>query len=1164
MSLLAQSNGGSDKETEGKILTNKSKEKLNLTAQITGLNFGRFTKSMLLSQGQFAAFLNAQANERAELLEELTGTEIYGQISKNVYEEYKQSSQALAHSKAKVEGLALLTDQQQSALKHQLADIANQQLALNQLKETTQTYVDWQQDLKAARQEQIKVYQQQQNANLQWRDSQEQLLRLENNQPAQDLKQQLDKTLALNNQLQTLQQQQVQITEENNKLNGQIETNQSTLTEQIASFEQFKGHREQTEQLIHQQVAPLDEQIKRLNIYIQTHTEQTAHLEKQLTDYANDYHAHQDKVTLCQQQLNQAQRYLQNNSQHEKLIQYLPLWQSQFKALNDTQTAQQQTEIERQNVSEQLASDKNHLQILEYDLQQFYEKLTIAQNAFDAKQKQVDKLLARKGAAGLAEQISQTEQDLVTVGQMQYCQNEYLQLKEQYQQQHHLALEQQSKIQQINGQIEQQLEQRVTMQQQLDDVYHLVQQQKLIISLTDARAKLQPDSPCPLCGSVEHPAIESYQQVNLSDTEQRLAALNGEFDKLNETIHQLQTQKATFEQALNLYGQNIESINAKREPLVENWQNYISKIARDLSIDNQESVNQLYESTEQNLAGLKQNYQDQLNAQQQLNHAQQQLSFDQQNYQQGQFNVEQKNTNITQATIRLNDLTEQLETHRQKLNELNQSLASSMSDIDMSMPTENQQQWLNERQVELDSFIAQQQLASQLQQQVNDLKIAEQQLINQKTQIEVQLQQRQSDVSEQRQQLQQAMDERLECFGEQNIETVRKQLFSQQNQFERKISQLQSVQQEAKEQVQAMLGKLEVLENNINHTEQQYNQAESLFSQQLENSQFESEQALIEALLPEDELKSLEQLKTQLVQHLLESQTLLNRNNQLYFQLGEAQIQVPQYIAEAFNPQNEAVDKPTDEFDFTDVQDQQNLSFMEQTDKLASAEIVANSDFNQQLAWLVKQLEGLIYQQGKLEQQLQADRELRVTAKALLKQIADHQLAHDDWAYLNQLIGSADGNKFRRFAQGLTLDHLVFLANKQLQRLHGRYSLQRKTSEALELLVIDSWQGDVNRDTKTLSGGESFLVSLALALALSDLVSHKTSIDSLFLDEGFGTLDSETLDIALNALDNLNASGKMIGVISHIEAMKERIPVQIQVAKANGLGFSQLADGYRG
>ena len=183
---------------------------------------------------------------------------------------------------------------------------------------------------------------------------------------------------------------------------------------------------------------------------------------------------------------------------------------------------------------------------------------------------------------------------------------------------------------------------------------------------------------------------------------------------------------------------------------------------------------------------------------------------------------------------------------------------------------------------------------------------------------------------------------------------------------------------------------------------------------------------------------------------------------------------------------------------------------------------------------------------------------MEVQQQTLLNQLILAKQDYDDIAYLHGLIGSQKGDKFRRFAQGLTLDHLVELANRQLDRLHGGYQLERKDSVALELQVLDTWQGDAIRDTRTLSGGESFLVSLALALALSDLVSHKTSIDSLFLDEGFGTLDSQTLDTALDALDNLNASGKMIGVISHIEAMKERIAVQIKVNKINGLGVSKL------
>lgn len=211
-----------------------------------------------------------------------------------------------------------------------------------------------------------------------------------------------------------------------------------------------------------------------------------------------------------------------------------------------------------------------------------------------------------------------------------------------------------------------------------------------------------------------------------------------------------------------------------------------------------------------------------------------------------------------------------------------------------------------------------------------------------------------------------------------------------------------------------------------------------------------------------------------------------------------------------------------------------------------------------QLAVLNQQLRELAGQQGQLRQQLRDDSERRSRQQTLLAEIAANEQQLEDWSYLNQLIGSKEGDKFRRFAQGLTLDHLVWLANNQLNRLHGRYLLQRKSQEALELQVIDTWQADAQRDTRTLSGGESFLVSLALALALSDLVSHKTRIESLFLDEGFGTLDAETLDSALDALDALNASGKTIGVISHVEAMKERIPVQIRVKKINGLGYSRL------
>lgn len=161
------------------------------------------------------------------------------------------------------------------------------------------------------------------------------------------------------------------------------------------------------------------------------------------------------------------------------------------------------------------------------------------------------------------------------------------------------------------------------------------------------------------------------------------------------------------------------------------------------------------------------------------------------------------------------------------------------------------------------------------------------------------------------------------------------------------------------------------------------------------------------------------------------------------------------------------------------------------------------------------------------------------------------------WNNLHELIGSADGKKFRNFAQGLTFELMVAHANRTLQQMTDRYLLVRDVNEPLELNVLDNYQAGEVRSTKNLSGGESFIVSLALALGLSRMASQNVRVDSLFLDEGFGTLDEEALDVALTTLSGLQEDGKLIGVISHVQALKERIATRIQVRPLSG-GRSRL------
>ncbi len=194
---------------------------------------------------------------------------------------------------------------------------------------------------------------------------------------------------------------------------------------------------------------------------------------------------------------------------------------------------------------------------------------------------------------------------------------------------------------------------------------------------------------------------------------------------------------------------------------------------------------------------------------------------------------------------------------------------------------------------------------------------------------------------------------------------------------------------------------------------------------------------------------------------------------------------------------------------------------------------------------------------GRLEEKLANDAKNRLKAQQLQEQITEAKQVFERRSRLNELIGSADGAKFSKFAQGLTLNRLVHLANQQLQYLSNRYQIKRSEKAELELCIIDHYQADNERPVSTLSGGESFLVSLALALGLSDLAGGHTQIQSLFIDEGFGTLDSHALDLVVSALENLQARGKIIGLISHVAMLRERIQHQI-VLKARGDGVSEL------
>ncbi|MDX1904810.1 MAG: SbcC/MukB-like Walker B domain-containing protein, partial [Thermonemataceae bacterium] len=223
---------------------------------------------------------------------------------------------------------------------------------------------------------------------------------------------------------------------------------------------------------------------------------------------------------------------------------------------------------------------------------------------------------------------------------------------------------------------------------------------------------------------------------------------------------------------------------------------------------------------------------------------------------------------------------------------------------------------------------------------------------------------------------------------------------------------------------------------------------------------------------------------------------------------------------------------------------------------IQTTELPEMKEIKEQIAFWENNLSQKHKELGQIEEQIHQNELFVVKYQEKQNEIEEKKEHFSYLEKLNKVVGSADGKVFVKFAQEFTLENLVRLANKHLQQFNKRY-LIKTTQKDLGLDILDKDQAEIRRPTESLSGGERFLVSLALALGLSDLASKNIRIKTLFIDEGFGSLDQHTLETALEALDNLQNTGKSIGIISHVELIKERIKLQIRVEKRGG-GRSHL------
>ncbi len=1016
---------------DGTIIAEKLKTVRTKIAEITGLDFSRFRKSMMLSQGEFAAFLNAPANDRAQLLEQLTGTQIYGDISKQVFENHKAAEKSLQLVQATSQGMSLLTEQALSELQAEQTALTKQSKQVSLVQSS---------------------YQALKKCQLANQTQQKQLTQID--------------ALALQSQ----------------QTKGQVAKSQVVIDGCLVEQDKQQVEHHIIETKLINDILPLERDIANVITQISQMSTQINEQKQVVNKSEQKQQQSQMEQTQLAADIAQLQVYVTEHKSQEKIKEKLPLWINQ-----ENQIAQIKVKINEgiqqltlsQNSSQQLLVEQQNQQTLLKQNQRQQQDLVVQIKSLNLEQEQhLNDNATLLGIVEFSGEMLTSEQLNTKVNNSQQQQNIMQQAQQLAKRYHHISNElgqltvQNQHLMPTLATTELQLtdlrQQFSNTKQQKLDVETLIAQQQTIMALSEHRAKLQPEQPCPLCGAIEHPAIIEYQAINLDEQQNRLQDINVDLERLEEQGKALAKQENQLRAEINANNDNEKKIIAEQAELSNHFA--ALALAKPLQLEDLALIEQAYL---------------------QINHQVKQLN---------QFSEE------------FNQHDQRLVISNQKLQEVTQLLTQ----------TQHQDALIKEKSNHVQQDLAQQHLAvQQLKTEQSDM---ESLLITEVNAIQ-----------------------RIDLSTDNWLAILQQQVTL----FEQKLVQLQN-----------LLARLLTVEQTtalaaaqVIQTQQQLmtleQQGEAL-NGQLKNKKQLRVTAFVGLGYYEDEVQSsdfirktikkqTDDTKIKLTSLQKEQQAIAAKLQQLLGQEQSAKQQLIEY-----------------EQAKADAEQSLNASLKKSNSDAEKLTALSLENIETELENLAEQLKQQQIKLGQVQQAINHDQQGKLKQQTLLEQIDREQITLDELAYLNSLIGSADGAKFRKFAQGLTLNNLVYLANEQLNKLDGRYQLQCQQSETLSLQVLDTWQGDSVRDTKTLSGGESFLVSLALALALSDLVSSKTSIDSLFLDEGFGTLDNDTLEIALDALDNLNATGKMIGIISHVEALKERIAVQVKVEKQSGLGVSVL------
>ncbi len=1179
-----------DASKEDEILESKLSRTKDKIVELTHMDFQQFTRSILLAQGSFSAFLKAKADARADILEKITGTDIYATISAQVFDKKRTEEEVLSKLQYGLDGLTLLDSDKEDELKatlkaHQSDQNEQQQLihslseqikwldSVTELKDKLSTYEHELENAKQAQQDFIPDAKRLVAANK----------ALEIDSQYSQLRYNRDTVKRLQNESQAtgqqLPEQQKRLEQANTHLKAANERAQDaneelqTALPKIAQARKLDSDINQQTHVLEdsrQRRNTLSAHIQRLNQEIEGHRQRAAEHQDQLTgiaDYLDNARGLSDIDT-------DIANFDTSGSRLKTLLQDNAILKND-KLTHQTQMKQQHAhlkQLRKQQAVDEVAITSTREQLSELQQQQAALQQMQSVTKMREEQEQIDNINSQvehasfeiKQLAALSDQISTVKDKLPLIN------TELITLA--------------TAITDNESVLTEKKDKRQDKQTQLNLL-------RKVATLKDYINELKDGQPCPLCGALEHPYANNSNNDNKhphleSDTEvahiqRQIAELDTTIEDVESRLAQLRIQQATKRNNLEQQQHQLQSLQSQAKALTTT----INDIMKPLLDTTDSTASTLIAAIIDPIAKIASD----------LNHLNQLMDTDN-----ADFDV------IKDALLALSSVKDKLAKHKADIKNTvtrYETLSDELATISKTIETFEQQQYT---------------LTSSMSEVENDIKLNTLQIEGIDKKISAHFLELKALSDTLLSLLNKYLNDKLEStvdpsavrllqplidsIGEQNllaeadfetyIEVLRQQRGA--------LLQLKKRFIANKEQQQHLLTTLSSLNTQIDTKQAQLDQEEVELNNLVQwiadktkiLAQLKADrQAIFADNNPDDEESRLRNLAEQAKAKQIVAQRQLDNAEHTLTQLTEKQQKLYDQLITAATTLDEqestfksvlAASNFTDEVDFVAArlsidernalnQHQQNIEYaLKQAQSLLTQTKQAldnkqakplTPDDKETLVTRQQQaqneLNSLIETIGAISQQLKDNEHKKQNQLAQLDAINAQKDKLQVWQQLNDLIGSSSGKKYRTFAQGLTFDIMVSHANTQLHKMSDRYLLIRDDNNALELNVIDNYQGGEIRSTKNLSGGEGFIISLALALGLSQMASQNIRVDSLFLDEGFGTLDEESLDIALDTLTSLQQEGKLIGVISHVQALKERILTQIQVKKLSG-GFSEI------